>query len=134
MFSSKDIKKENQVKPDVIETIIGLNSEVEGTVTSQGSLRIDGKLRGDVRINGNLIVGDQGFLEGGVTAKNVVVAGKITGNITALEKIEINKSGTLVGDIVSKFVVIEEGSQFTGHCKMEKAEEIPLVQNEKNKK
>lgn len=134
MFNAKDIKKDSQIKPDVIETIIGLNTEMEGTISSQGSVRIDGKLQGDVNIKGNLIVGDHGFLEGGVTAKSVVIAGKIKGNVNAFEKIEINKNGKLIGDITSKYVIIEEGSEFTGYCKMDKAEDKPPLLNEKNKK
>jgi len=134
MFNAKDIKKDSQVKPDVIETIVGLNTEIEGIITSQGSVRIDGRLRGEVNIKGNLVVGDHGLLEGGVTAKSVVVAGQIKGNVNALEKIEINKNGKLIGDIVSKYVIIEEGSVFTGHCKMDKLDEQPPLLNEENKK
>ena len=133
MFSAKDIKKEGQANADVIETIIGLNSEVEGNIVSQGSLRIDGKLRGDITVKGNLVVGDQGSLEGSVNAKNIVVAGRITGNVVALEKIEINKSGRLIGDIISKFVVIEEGSHFTGNCKMERKDDVIPLLSGKNK-
>lgn len=133
MFNSKEIKKGSQIKADVIETIVGLNTEIEGSIISQGSLRVDGILKGDVSIKGNLIIGDKGSLEGGVTANNVVVAGQIIGNVTALEKIEINKTGKLVGDIFSKFVVIEEGSEFTGYCKMEKTNEKPPLLTEKTK-
>lgn len=133
MFNSKEIKKGSQIKADVIETIVGLNTEIEGSIISQGSLRVDGILKGDVSIKGNLIIGDKGSLEGGVTANNVVVAGQIIGNVTALEKIEINKTGKVVGDIFSKFVVIEEGSEFTGYCKMEKTNEKPPLLTEKTK-
>lgn len=133
MFSGKDIKKEVHSNSDVIETILGANSQIEGNLVSQGSLRVDGKMHGNVNLKGNLIVGEEGSLEGEVIAKNIVIAGKITGNIKALEKVEINKTGILLGDINSKFVVIEEGSHFTGNCKMElKETTLPLL-NGKNK-
>jgi len=134
MFGSKENKNDSQVNSDVIETIVGFNSEIEGSVISQGSLRVDGKLFGDVDIKGNLIVGEKGFLNGEVKAKSVVVAGEIKGNITTLEKIEINKSGKIFGDIVSKFVVIEDGASFNGHCKMEKPSGEPVMLKENNKK
>lgn len=134
MFGSKEAKKENTINSDVIETIIGLNSEVEGSVMSKGSVRVDGKLHGDVVIEGNLVVGDQGFLTGNVKAKNVVVAGELNGNVLAKEKIEINKVGRLNGDIISKFIVIEDGAKFTGHCKMEKEEQKTPLLKENNKK
>lgn len=133
MFGSKDAKKDSSINLDVIETIIGLNTEFEGSVVSRSSVRVDGRLRGDVKIDGNLVVGDKGLLEGNVVAKNIVVAGEIKGNVYASDKVEINKSAKLFGDIVSKFVVIEDGAEFTGHCKMERKEENTPLLVENNK-
>ena len=134
MFGSKEGKKEAVVNADVIETIVGINSELEGSIFSQGSVRVDGKVKGDIDIKGNLIIGDQGTLLGNVKAKSVVVAGELKGNVLVLDKIEINKTGKLMGDIVSKFVVLEDGAEFTGHCKMERAVEKPALLKENNKK
>lgn len=126
MFSSKDGKKEKPVNPDLVETIIGFNSSIEGLVKTQGSVRVDGRLRGDVETQGSLIIGEKGSLEGNVIAKSVTVAGQLQGNVRVSEKIELNKTARLVGDIVSKFVVIEDGAEFTGHCKMDRE---PAQQN-----
>ena len=134
MFGSKESKGMSEVNSEVIETIVGFNTEVEGSIVSQGSLRVDGKLHGNVNVKGNLIIGEKGLLKGDVVAKTVVVAGEINGNINALEKMEINKSGKVVGDIFSKFIVIEEGAHFTGHSKMGKLEEEKVLLKDNNKK
>ncbi len=130
MFGAKDQKKEGPVNLDVVETIIGANSEVTGDVSSAGSVRIDGKLLGTVQAKGNVIVGEKGLLEGNAFANNVVVAGKIKGNIKANQKVEINASGSLEGDMSAKTIVIEDGALFSGNCKME-SEEQPLLKNGK---
>ncbi len=122
MFSPKDNKKEKVINTDLVETIIGFNSTVEGLVKTQGSVRVDGKLIGDVETQGNLIVGEKGSLKGNVKAKTVTIAGEILGNISADEKIELNKTARLLGDIISKFVVIEDGAEFSGNCKMDRKE------------
>lgn len=129
MFSSKDSKKTAPINVDVVETIVGVNSEVTGNISSEGSIRVDGKLLGNVSTKGNLIIGEKGFLEGDTVAKNVVVAGNIVGNIRAIDKVEINKTGALEGDMVAKIVVIEDGAKFTGNCKMENSAQPLLKQS-----
>ena len=130
MFGSKDNKKAAPINVDVVETIIGANSEVAGNVISEGSIRIDGRHSGNITTKGNLIVGEKGALEGDTIAKNVVIAGKIKGNIKASDKIEINSTGMLEGDLTAKIVVIEDGANFTGNCRMEQSSQ-PLL-NESN--
>ena len=120
MFSSKDsTKKETQLNPDVVETIIGTNTVLTGDIVSEGSVRIDGKVTGTVTAKGNLILGEKGSLLGNGKGKNIVIGGHIAGNIEAAGKVEINASGTLEGDMVAAVIVIEDGARFTGNCKME---------------
>lgn len=128
MFGAKDQKKEPPINTDVVETIIGANSEINGDVTSAGSIRVDGKMFGTIRANGNIIIGEKGLLEGDATATNVVVAGKVKGNIKVSKKVEINSTGNLLGDMVAKTVVIEDGALFTGNCKMESTSQ-PLLKD-----
>lgn len=122
MFSPKENKKEKVINTDLVETIIGFNTTIEGIVKTQGSVRVDGKLVGDIETQGNLIIGEKGFLKGNILAKTVTIAGEVYGNVSAGEKIELNKTARLLGDVTSKFVVIEDGAEFTGNCKMDRTQ------------
>jgi len=93
-----------------------LNSDIElkGTIKFAGELTFDGKLDGDITSDGVLNLGDNAVVKGNVNVNSVVLRGKINGNITAKEKIEIKAKTELFGDIRSARLVIEEGVTFVG--------------------
>ena len=93
-----------------------LNSDVElkGTLKFAGELTFDGKLDGDINSDGVLNLGDNAVVKGNLNVNAVVLRGKINGNVTAKEKIEIKAKTELFGDIRSPKLVIEEGVTFVG--------------------
>jgi len=93
-----------------------LNSDVEikGNLKFSGELTFDGKLDGDIQTDGVLNLGDGAIVNGNLHVQSVVVRGKINGNISAKEKIEIKAKAELFGDIRSTKLVIEEGVTFVG--------------------
>jgi len=93
-----------------------LNSDVElkGTLKFAGELTFDGKLDGDISSDGVLNLGDNAVVKGNLMVTSVVLRGKINGNVTAKEKIEIKAKTELFGDIRSAKLVIEEGVTFVG--------------------
>ena len=93
-----------------------LNSDVEikGNVKFAGELTLEGKLEGEVNSDGTLIIGETGTVNGNVSAGTVSVRGKINGNITARDKIEIKSKAEVFGDIRSAKLAIEEGVTFVG--------------------
>ena len=93
-----------------------LNSDVEikGNVKFAGELTLEGKLEGEVNSDGTLIIGETGTVNGNVSAGIVSVRGKINGNITARDKIEIKSKAEVFGDIRSAKLAIEEGVTFVG--------------------
>ena len=93
-----------------------LNSDVEikGTLKFTGELTFDGKLDGDITSEGTLNVGDNAVVKGNLNVNSVVLRGKINGNVTAREKIEIKAKTELFGDIQAAKLVIEEGVTFVG--------------------
>jgi cytoskeletal protein CcmA (bactofilin family) len=101
-------------------SLISANTVVEGKVTSEGSVRIDGKLVGDVIAKANAAVGLTGTVDGSVRAKNVAVAGKLKGSIAALEKLILENRSVVKGDIRAARLVVDEGATFDGHCTMSK--------------
>ncbi|MGA2685302.1 MAG: polymer-forming cytoskeletal protein [Verrucomicrobiota bacterium] len=93
-----------------------LNSDVEikGNIKFSGELSLDGKLDGEIHTDGTLQLGDSAVINGNITAQSVVVRGKVHGNITAKEKIEIKSKAELFGDIRASKLVIEEGVTYVG--------------------
>ena len=98
--------------------IIGAGTVVEGKIRSQGNVRVDGKLIGDVTANESLSIGVTGEIEGNVTAKNVTVGGKVRGTINASEKIVFEGKSVIRGDIRATRLVVDEGTIFDGRISM----------------
>src|SRR5438445_9981330 len=93
-----------------------LNSDVElkGTLKFSGEMTFDGKLDGDINSEGSLNLGDNAVVKGNINVNTVVVRGKVNGNITAREKIDIKAKTERFGDIRTPKLVIEEGVTFVG--------------------
>ena len=93
-----------------------LNSDVEikGNVKFAGELTFEGKLEGEITSDGTLTLGDSAVINGNISANTVVVRGKVTGNVTAKDKIELKAKTELFGDIRSSKLVMEEGVTFVG--------------------
>ncbi len=99
-------------------TLLGKGSDFKGIVSFDGTVRVDGRIEGEIHTTGTLIVGEHAIIEGIVSAGVLMNSGKIKGTITAIEKIHILKPGVLVGDIRTPVIAIEEGSRFHGMCDM----------------
>ena len=93
-----------------------LNSDVEikGNLKFSGELSFNGKLDGEIHTDGVLTLGENATVTGNITAQSVVLRGKVNGNVTAKEKIDIKSKAELFGDIRSTKLVIEEGVTFVG--------------------
>lgn len=101
-----------------LETIIGPETIFQGTIRTKGSIRVDGKLEGAILEASGVIIGISGQVQGDITAKNIIVGGKITGNATATHSIEIQSKSQVLGDIHTGVLSISEGALFEGHCVM----------------
>jgi cytoskeletal protein CcmA (bactofilin family) len=97
-----------------------LNSDVEmkGTLRFAGELTFDGKLEGDIQSDGSLHLGDNAVVKGNINVNSVVVRGKITGNVTAKEKIDIKARTELFGDIRASRLQMEDGVTFVGQTEV----------------
>ena len=93
-----------------------LNSDVEikGNLKFSGELTFEGKLEGEIHTDGTLHLGDTAVVNGSISAGSVIVRGKINGNISAKDKIDIKAKTELFGDIKAAKLVIEEGITFVG--------------------
>jgi cytoskeletal protein CcmA (bactofilin family) len=88
--------------------------EIKGSLKFSGELAFDGKLEGEIQTDGTLHLGDSAVVNGNISAQAVIVRGKINGNISAKEKIDIKSKTELFGDIRASKLVIEEGVTFVG--------------------
>lgn len=102
----------------VMNTIIGKGTKIEGNMEVSQSLRIDGTFKGSLSSTDTLIVGTTGELaDVTVKVKNAIIGGKIKGNISASNKVTLESTSNLEGDLTAKLLVIEEGALFSGNCK-----------------
>lgn len=99
-----------------IDTIIGKDTIFVGNIESAGTIRVDGKIEGHIITEGDLIIGENGMIQGKINAKNVTVAGQLVGEIEARGKLELVPSASVQGDAQVMFLVIEEGAYFQGNC------------------
>jgi len=94
---------------------------IEGEITSDEDLQIDGKVRGPISLQGRrLTVGRTAELNSEVTAGEVIVYGKLTGNIRARDRVEIKKDGSVIGDVTTTRVSIEDGADFKGRMEIDR--------------
>jgi len=99
-------------------SLVGSGTVIEGKIKTEGSIRIDGKLHGDLHARVNIAVGEHGVIEGNVSAKNVSLAGKVSGTVTATDKLVLEGKSVMKGDIRASRLVVDEGAMFDGHCAM----------------
>jgi len=102
--------------PDIAGMIlIGKSFVIKGQVSCDGDLYIDGQVEGSVDPKGNrLTIGPEGRLKANVTARAVVVLGRLEGNIQASERVDLKQSAIVVGDIVTQSITIESGAHIKG--------------------
>ncbi|HXM22580.1 MAG TPA: polymer-forming cytoskeletal protein [Terriglobales bacterium] len=100
---------------------IGKSVVIKGELSGSEDLYVDGTVEGTIQLQGNnLVIGPNGHVHADVNAKGVVVQGKLEGNIRASERVELQKSAVIVGDIVTQRVAIEDGAYFKGKVDIQK--------------
>src|SRR5262245_23610952 len=129
MFSST--KKSPAGPPPALngkpETVVGPGTSFVGTLKSDGHIRIDGSVEGDIEILGNLIVGESGRVIATIKAQNVHISGAVKGEVTAVEQLEISPTGKVWGDITTAALHIEPGGLFRGQSAMSTNVDEPLL-------
>ncbi len=112
-----------------LESFVGVNSHFKGDVRSKGTLRIDGTVEGNIEADW-LVLGEKANLKGDASARGIIVGGRIEGNITAREILEIRSKGQIIGDITTLKLVIVEGGMLVGRSLMNregsKVVELPM--------
>src|SRR5438874_4392113 len=108
------------------QATIGKSLVIKGEVTGSESLYIDGRVEGSINLSGNRVtVGRNGVVAANINAREIVVLGKVRGNLTASDRVDIRSDGSLTGDVVAARLSIEDGAFFKGGIDIRKAGQQP---------
>jgi cytoskeletal protein CcmA (bactofilin family) len=99
-------------------SVIGNNTVITGNIRTEGSIRVDGKIVGNVVTQADAAVGMNALIEGSVDARNITVAGKVMGSLTASQKLVLEGKSVMKGDIRTARLVVDEGAVFDGRSSM----------------
>ena len=99
-------------------TIISYGVKIEGKVKSNGNIRVDGEIQGDILSKGNVTIGARAQVNGQINAEAITIGGKVSGTVRAKEKLILDAKGNLIGDIFTKILVVEAGAKFEGKSRV----------------
>ncbi|HHV71839.1 MAG TPA: polymer-forming cytoskeletal protein [Clostridia bacterium] len=111
-------KQEIEISTEKIDTIIGKETVFIGKVVVNGTLRIEGKIEGEINGKGDVIIGETGRVKGNIKARHLLLAGEVEGNLDLSGKLELTSNAKLYGDIRVESLVIGEGARFIGNSTM----------------
>jgi cytoskeletal protein CcmA (bactofilin family) len=121
-------------EPTDLQAHLGRGSRIEGTLTFQGSVRIDGQVEGQIEAKDTVVIGDSATVVAQIIAGTIIIKGNVTGDLTATKRVELRAPGRLLGNIVTPSLVIQDGVVFEGHCSMASADTGRAADRDKDKK
>jgi len=111
---------------DKVNTVIGAGTKLEGKINTKNSIRIDGELYGEINVEGHVVIGKTGFVQGDIYSTSLTIEGTSEGNVYITESIHLASTCHLTGDINAGSIEMEQGAIFNGKSCM-----IPKVTKEK---
>ena len=129
MFTSKEQKREAEQISNSSNTI-GKGTFLEGNIETYGNIRIEGKIKGDLKSKSKVALGTSSLIEGNIIAQNADIEGEVKGRIEITELLVLKSTAVINGDIITGKMVVESGAVFNGTCRMgSPAKEIKLSEN-----
>src|SRR5262245_41126763 len=104
-----------------ITTLLGRGATFEGKLTFEGTVRIDGRFKGEVFTDDTLVIGEGAHVEASIDVGEVIIQGTVVGNVTAKRSIEIHAPGRVKGDLHTPSLQVDKGVIFEGRSFMEAA-------------
>lgn len=114
MFNKKEEKPSG---PNAMNQF-GQGTLINGDVSTEGDVRIDGKVTGNVSSKSKVVIGVPGVIEGNIVCQNAYIDGKVTGNLEVSELLILSSTAQISGDMKMKKLVVQEGAKFNGKCSM----------------
>ena len=112
------MEKKTENGGGALSNILAKNSKWNGTLKAEGGVRIDGEYEGVLDTSGTLVVGKDGLVKAEVRVKDAIIGGKVVGNVTAANKIELQSGASLTGDVKCRGLIIDNDVFFEGNSKM----------------
>lgn len=112
------MSKTNTTQHTSAINIICEGTQIVGDINTNGEIRIDGSLEGNLNAKGKVVVGTTGTVKGQIICKNCDVQGKIEGKMDVAQLLSLKSSSSFTGDVLTHQLGIEPGAQFNGNCKM----------------
>lgn len=126
------MKKER--KADSITTFLGADSNIEGAIEFQGTIRVDGKVSGKISsTGGTIIVGEKAFIQADISVAVAIIMGEVDGTIDAKDRIEVYPPGRVSGEIQAPVISIEPGGILNGNCTMKTSAASPSTSSKRPK-
>jgi cytoskeletal protein CcmA (bactofilin family) len=106
--------KSNSFAGDDNITLLAKGVVLKGEIHVEGTVRIDGRLDGEIQTNGQVIIGEDGLVQGTITAGTVISSGRIKAKVMADERVQLMRTATLIGEVLTPVLIIEEGAKLQG--------------------
>ncbi len=110
--------KKNGFSGDDNITLLAKGVLLTGQIRVEGTVRIDGRLDGEIQTKGQVIIGEDGLVQGTIMAGTVISSGRIKANVTAIERVQLLKTATLIGEVHTPVLIMEEGAKIQGMTDM----------------
>ncbi len=110
--------KKNGFGGDDNITLLAKGVQLRGEIRVEGTVRIDGRLDGDIHTKGQVIVGEDGLVQGTIAAGTLVSSGRIKATVTAVERVQLLKTAILIGEVHTPVLMMEEGAKIQGTTDM----------------
>lgn len=118
MFNSKSKSENNEENVPASASMIGAGTTLKGDITSNGDLRIDGTLKGNIIGSAKVIIGANGVVEGDVSGQQADIMGKVTGSIKVKDLLQLKNGSEVSGNISAAKLQVEPSAVFNGQCHM----------------
>ncbi|XEC95539.1 polymer-forming cytoskeletal protein [Paenibacillus tarimensis] len=106
------------------DTLIGQGTSMEGKITCDAGIRIEGQFQGDIECKGDVVIGESGVATSSITAHDVTIAGIVNGDVTTRGRLTITATGQLHGNLNATSLIIQEGGIFSGKSDMMKHQTV----------
>jgi len=95
-------------------TLLARGVQLRGEIRVEGTVRIDGRLEGEIYTKGEVIIGEEGLVQGTITAGTIVCSGRIKATVHAAERVQLLKTAILIGEVHAPVLMMEEGAKIQG--------------------
>jgi len=106
--------KSNSFAGDDNITLLAKGVVLKGEIHVEGTVRIDGRLDGEIQTKGQVIIGEDGLVQGTISAGTLISSGRIKAKVTAIERVQLMKTATLIGEVITPVLIMEEGAKLQG--------------------